>query len=78
MTKECPYCRGTGVAPIGKAYQKTLVALRRLRSASGAELGRILGITGEAACNRLSRMYSLGLVEPVVARDNRERRWKAV
>ncbi len=58
----CAQCNGTGRLPLTGEYLATYLRLACLgREATGAELGRLLGTTGSAMCNRLVALERLGL-----------------
>lgn len=70
----CPYCDGTGRIPIGSEYAATLALLRgRKRPIHGAALAKLAGCSGEAMCNRLRALESLGLAKG--ERDGRRVLW---
>lgn len=74
-TVPCGCCRGTGRVPLGDEYAATLAALARLGEASGADMGRALGIKFTAANNRLAALEKHGLA--VSRRAGRKRLFRA-
>lgn len=60
----CGCCKGAGTVPLSGQYALTLAVLRKQREpVSGADMGRTLDISNEAACNRLKKLEKYGLAE---------------
>jgi Mn-dependent DtxR family transcriptional regulator len=78
-TVHCPHCKGTGKVPLTGVYADTLILLadigKRGEQLNGAQLAKLMGVKGEAMCNRLVRLEELGLATS--KRYGRQRLWAA-
>lgn len=71
----CPHCNGKGKVELTGVYLNTLRVLQGSVPISGADLGRLMGVKGEAMCNRLATLKRLGLVK--CTQDGRKKIWTA-
>lgn len=78
MNEKCPYCRGSGVVPIGDEYFATYIALTKVGEIHAAELARRMSepCSNEAMCNRLVMLEKKGLATS--RRVGRKRLYTAV
>ena len=78
MNEKCPYCRGSGVVPIGDEYFATYIALTAAGEIHAAELAKRMSepCSNEAMCNRLAQLEKKGLATS--RRVGRKRMYTAV
>lgn len=63
-TVECGHCKGTGRMELTGEYLTTFIELAKLGGeATGAELGRTMGVKGPAMNNRLAILEKHGLLQ---------------